>query len=99
MNLDDITPLILTFNEQANLRETLQGVSWAKQVLLVDSGSSDDTLLIARDFPQVKVVHRDFDHFADQCNYGISQIETEWVLSLDADYKCDAAFASELEQL
>jgi glycosyltransferase involved in cell wall biosynthesis len=99
MNLDEITPLILTFNEQANLRATLEGVSWAKQILLVDSGSSDDTLLIAKDFPQVKVVHRVFDHFADQCNYGIAQIETEWVLSLDADYKCDQRFADELSRL
>jgi glycosyltransferase involved in cell wall biosynthesis len=99
MNVAEITPLILTFNEESNLRNTLDGVNWASQILIVDSGSTDDTLRIAGEFPQVKVVAREFDHFAGQCNYGLSQIQTPWVLSLDADYRCDQDFAKELESL
>ncbi|WDQ15660.1 glycosyltransferase family 2 protein [Rhodopirellula sp. P2] len=99
MNLDDITPLILTYNEQANLRGTLAGLVWAKEIRVVDSGSTDDTLQIASEFPSVVVTHRDFDHFADQCNHGLSQVKTRWVLSLDADYRCDEAFRREIETL
>ncbi len=99
MLTSEITPLILTFNEEANLERTLQGLSWAKQILIVDSFSSDDTLAIAGRFPAVKVIQRAFDHFSDQCNFGLSHIQTPWVLSLDADYVCDQALAAELAEL
>ena len=99
MQIDSITPLILTFNEQDNLRETLAALTWAKQILIVDSGSSDDTLLIASEFPSVLLVQRKFDHFADQCNFGLSKVETPWVLSLDADYVCVEGLADELIHL
>lgn len=99
MQLEHITPMILTFNEEANLQETLEGLRWAKQILLVDSFSTDRTLEIAAGFPQVRVVQRSFDHFADQCNFGLDQIASKWVLSLDADYKCDEAFAAEVAEL
>ena len=99
MNVDEITPMILTYNEQDNLYETLTGLSWANHVLVVDSGSTDRTLAICAEFSNVRVIHREFDHFADQCNYGLSKVESPWVLSLDADYKCDSAFAQELVEL
>lgn len=99
MQLENITPMILTYNEETNLQDTLEGLRWAKQILLVDSFSSDRTLEIASTFSQVRVVQRPFDHFADQCNFGLQQIDTPWVLSLDADYKCDAKFAEEIAKL
>jgi glycosyltransferase involved in cell wall biosynthesis len=99
MQLEQITPMILTYNEEANLQDTLDRLRWAKQILLVDSFSTDRTLDIASGFPQVRVVQRQFDHFADQCNFGLEQVDSPWVLSLDADYKCDDAFAAELAEL
>lgn len=99
MELSDITPMILTHNEQANLRATLEGVAWASHILIVDSYSTDQTLEIASDFPQVRVIQRQFDHFADQCNFGLEHLETTWVLSLDADYLCDDALRQELTAL
>lgn len=96
MDLSHITPLILTYNEEANLEETLSRLNWADRIVVIDSGSTDETLEMCRRHPRVVVVHRDFDHFADQCNFGLSQISTEWVLSLDADYKCPAEFVEEL---
>lgn len=99
MDLSQITPTILTCNEERNLFETLSGIKWASQILIVDSGSTDDTLRIASEFPQVKVVRREFDHFAGQCNFALTQIQTSWVLSLDADYRCDELFAKELQSL
>jgi glycosyltransferase involved in cell wall biosynthesis len=84
--LADITPLILTFNEAPNLRRTLERLTWAKEIMVLDSFSTDETLDIARSFPNVRVLQRRFDTFAGQCNFGLQQIGTEWVLSLDADY-------------
>lgn len=86
MHLEPITPLILTYNEEPNIGRCLERLSWARQVVVIDSGSSDRTLDICASFPNVRVVHRAFDSFAGQCNYGLGQIETAWALSMDADY-------------
>ena len=99
MELKKITPLILTYNEQENLPRTLEVLNWAHQIVLVDSFSTDRTLQIAAENPNVIVVQRKFDHFADQCNFGLSKIETPWVLSLDADYICSEDLADELLRL
>ncbi|TWU55209.1 glycosyltransferase family 2 protein [Rubripirellula reticaptiva] len=99
ISLADITPVILTYNEEANLERTLQGLSWARSILLVDSFSTDETLKIAARFKNVHVVQRIFDHFAGQCNFGISQVKTKWVLSLDADYNCSTELADEISHL
>ena len=81
-----LTGLILTWNEQDNLRRTLDRLHWVPEILVIDSGSNDATADILREFvPQVRVLTRRFDSFAGQCNYGLDQIDSEWVLSLDAD--------------
>jgi glycosyltransferase involved in cell wall biosynthesis len=86
MIVEHITPLILTYNEAPNIDRTLQKLTWATQIVVIDSYSSDRTLEILAQYPQVKVFQRKFDSFAAQCNYGLSQVSSEWVLSLDADY-------------
>jgi glycosyltransferase involved in cell wall biosynthesis len=84
--LKQITPMVLTFNEAANLRRTLEKLDWAEEVLIVDSFSDDETIAIARARPRTRIVQRRFDTFANQCNYGLDHVNTEWVLSMDADY-------------
>ncbi|AIE74698.1 MULTISPECIES: glycosyltransferase family 2 protein [unclassified Synechocystis] len=86
MDLALITPLILTYNEAPNIGRTLSALTWAKEIVVVDSFSTDETLEILQSHPQVILWQRKFDSFATQCNYGLSKIRTEWVLSLDADY-------------
>jgi glycosyltransferase involved in cell wall biosynthesis len=95
----DITPLILTFNEAPNLRRTLERLTWAREIVVVDSFSTDETVAIARSFSQVRVVQRKFDTFAAQCNFGLEQIRTEWVLSLDADYVLTEPLSAEITAL
>lgn len=97
---DEITPLILTFNEAPNIQRTLRQLSWAKSVLIVDSGSTDNTLELARAaHPNVQVATRMFDSFAGQCNFGLTKIDTEWVLSLDADYVLTRELVEEILKL
>ncbi|MEH1907097.1 glycosyltransferase family 2 protein [Nostoc sp.] len=84
--LENITPLILTYNEAPNINRTLQHLTWAKTIVVVDSYSTDDTLDILESYPQIQLFKRKFYTHATQWNYGLEQVQSEWVLSLDADY-------------
>src|SRR5438552_7381242 len=97
--LSEITPLVLTFNEAPNIRRTLEQLTWAKEILVIDSFSTDETLDIIREFPQTRIVQRKFDSFADQCNFGLDHVHTEWALSLDADYVLSLELIDEIVHL
>jgi glycosyltransferase involved in cell wall biosynthesis len=98
MNLHEITPLILTYNEEPNIRRCLERLRWAREVVVIDSGSTDDTLKICDEFPNVRVVTRVFDNHTNQWNFGLQQIQTRWVLTLDADYIVPESFVKEIER-
>jgi len=99
MNLSEVTPLILTYNEAANLERTLRPLDWAKEILVVDSGSTDKTLDILSRRTNVRVVHRAFDDHTSQWNFGLDLVGTTWTLSLDADYVLPDEFVRELQDL
>jgi len=81
-----LTALLLTWNEIANIGRTLAALHWLSDILVIDSGSTDGTLEVLAAYPNVRVLYRAFDSFAEQCNFGLDRISSEWVLSLDADY-------------
>lgn len=97
--LDQITPLILTYNEGPNLNRTLPKLIWAKQIIAIDSYSTDKTLDILKNYPQVQLFQRQFDSHAQQWNYGLEKVTSEWVLSLDADYILSDDLLKEIYQL
>jgi hypothetical protein len=99
MNLADVTPLILTYNESPNIARTLSALAWAKQVLIIDSDSTDDTGRIAERVHGVRVLSREFDSHTGQWNFGLDQVRTEWTLALDADYVCGSELPGELSHL
>lgn len=99
MQLEHITPVILTWNEEANLRRCLDRLHWAKDVVIIDSGSTDATAAIASDFSNARLKVRPFDNHTLQWNYGIASAKTPWVLSLDADYILSPGFEEELATL
>jgi glycosyltransferase involved in cell wall biosynthesis len=96
--IPSITPVILTKNEDANLARTLEGVAWARDIVLVDSFSNDQTLAIAARFANVRVFQRRFDSHANQWNFAIEQtnISSDWILALDADYVAPPGAQTEL---
>lgn len=96
---DQLTVMILTFNEESNIARTLDAIKWAERILVVDSGSTDATLDIVERYPQARIVTRKFVSFAEQCNYGLTEIRTAWVLSIDADYQLTPAIAEEIRAL
>jgi len=99
--LDHITPVLLTHNEEQNIGRTLSRLGWAKDIVVVDSGSIDGTLSILATYPKVRVFNRPFDTHAKQWRYAVegTQITTDWILRLDADYQVSDALVSELAQL
>jgi len=97
--LEQITPLILTYNEAPNIDRTLQQLNWAKQIVVIDSFSDDQTLAILSKYPQVQIFQRKFDTHTNQWNYGLAQINSNWVLSLDSDYLVTDQLISEMQSL
>lgn len=95
----EVTPLILTYNEAANIGRTLERLTWAKRIVVIDSGSTDETVEILKAYPQVEIFTRSFDTHANQWNYGLDQVQTEWVLSLDADYVLSPELIREIQSL
>src|SRR3954447_26203582 len=87
--------VILTKNEEPNIKRVLDRLQWLKRVVVVDSFSTDATLDIIRCYRNVGVYQRAFDTHATQWNYGLSQCDTQWILSLDADYVLSDAFVDE----
>lgn len=99
MRLADITPVILTCNEEANIARTLQHLLWADSIIVLDSGSTDDTAWICQSNPRVRWHHRPFDSFASQWNHARSLVTTPWMLALDADYLLPPSTAQALAAL
>jgi glycosyltransferase involved in cell wall biosynthesis len=99
--LDQITPVLLTQDEAENIRCTLSKLTWANDIVVVDSGSTDGTLQILAEFSHVRVFHRPFDTHASQWRYAVNEtaIATPWVLRLDADYIVTDALINELARL
>lgn len=94
----EVTPIVLTYNEAPNIRRSLERLHGFQEVLVVDSGSTDDTLSIVAGFSNARVLTRPFDSFAGQWNFSLREgdLKTEWVLAMDADYILTDAFLAEL---
>lgn len=99
--LAEITPVILTYNEAANIGRALERLTWARQVVIVDSGSTDETLAIAGQYANVRTVHRPFDTHARQWRFAVEEtgIASDWILRLDADYLVEPALRDEVATL
>lgn len=94
-----ITALILTKNEEPNLRRVLDRLTWLQRVVILDSFSTDTTLDIANSYPNVEVFQRKFDTHGNQWNYGLSLLKSKWALTLDADYVLTSEFIQETKNI
>ncbi|MBS1798596.1 MAG: glycosyltransferase family 2 protein [Acidobacteria bacterium] len=89
---------IITLNEEENLARTLASVQFADEVVVVDSGSTDRTLEIAREYG-ARVIFEPWKGFAQQKNYAIEKCSGTWVLSLDADEELTPELQREIAAL
>ncbi len=93
-----ISVVIITLNEERNIKRTLESVAWSDEIIIVDSGSSDKTISICREYTD-SVFHQEWLGFAEQKNFAIGKATGDWVLSLDADEPVEPALADEIRSL
>ncbi|RRB04519.1 glycosyltransferase family 2 protein [Larkinella rosea] len=79
-----VSAVMITLNSARILPDVLSALTWCDEVVVVDSGSADETLSIARQFG-CRTLHRDFDGFGSQKGFAVSQARNHWVLVVDAD--------------
>jgi (heptosyl)LPS beta-1,4-glucosyltransferase len=89
---------VITLNEAANLAAALDSVSWADEIIVVDSESRDETVAIARRYTD-RVMVRPWPGYVAQKNYAAEQAAHDWILSLDADERVSPALADEIRTL
>lgn len=75
---------IICLNEEQNIKYCLESASWADELIVIDAGSQDRTIEIARQFSNM-VFHRPWTGYVDQKNFALSKANGDWILSLDAD--------------
>jgi glycosyltransferase involved in cell wall biosynthesis len=80
----DISAVVIVYNEEKNIRRCLEALGWAREIVVVDSGSTDRTVEIAREFTDRVIIH-EFEGYVRQKNYALDQAAGEWVLAVDAD--------------
>ncbi|HET9086652.1 MAG TPA: glycosyltransferase family 2 protein [Acidobacteriaceae bacterium] len=89
---------IITLDEEANLPRTLASIAWVDQIVVVDAGSTDQTVAVARN-AGARVFPESWKGFAAQKNSAISHCTGDWILSLDADEEVSSALSAEIQTL
>ena len=79
-----VSAVIITFNEEQNINETLSKLWWCDEIIIVDSGSKDKTVEICEQYG-CSVYFRAFNGFGEQKNFGVSKAKNDWILCIDAD--------------
>ncbi len=99
--LAQITPVILTYNEASNIGRVLAKLTWARDIVVVDSHSTDETATLVASMPTARLFLRTFDSHAMQWTYALTEtgISTEWMLALDADYVLTDELIAEMAAL
>lgn len=93
-----ISAIVLTLNEERHLPDCLASLSWADEIVVFDSGSTDATARIAS-AAGARVVTRAFDHYAGQRDAALRSVSSEWVLFVDADERIPEALRDEIRSV
>ncbi len=96
--MEPVSATLITFNEERNIEAALRSVSWAEEIVVVDSGSTDATLEICGKYTK-RILHRVWTGYIDQKNFAADQAGHNWILSLDADERLSPGLISEIEAL
>jgi len=80
-----VTALVTVYNQKERIKRCIDSVLWADEVLVVDSFSDDGTVDILRSYEKVRLFQHKYRNAAEQKNYALKLVKTEWVLVVDAD--------------
>lgn len=99
--MDNKVPLsvvIITKNEEGNIRQCLESVKWAREIVVVDDNSSDKTVEIAQDYTD-RILQKRMDIEGKHRNWAYAQAGNSWVLSLDADERVTPGLQAEIAEV
>jgi glycosyltransferase involved in cell wall biosynthesis len=91
-----ITVVILTKNEEHNIRNCLESVKFAAEIIIVDSGSADNTLQISKEYTDNIIVNTNWQGFGYQRKLALPKATNDWILFLDADETVSEQLAAEI---
>jgi len=96
--MSTISTIIITHNEASNIRRCLESVKWSDEIIVLDSGSTDNTVEICREYtPKVTVTVTDWPGYGPQKNRALKQASCDWVLSIDADEHLSPALQTDIQ--
>jgi glycosyltransferase involved in cell wall biosynthesis len=96
--VSSLSVILISKNEAANIRDCLQSVAWADEIIVVDSGSTDETCGIAKEMGAHVHVHADWPGFGPQKNRALGYACKDWIFSIDADERVTPKLRAEIEQ-
>lgn len=95
---EQLTALVITYNEIGYIEKCIDSVSFADEIIVVDSFSTDGTYEYLKDHPKVKVIQNPFENFTAQKSFALKQAKNDWVLFLDADEIVSDALQNEITE-
>ncbi|MDF4221738.1 glycosyltransferase family 2 protein [Maribacter sp. M208] len=95
---EQLTALVITYNEIGYIEKCIESVSFADEIIVVDSFSTDGTYEYLKSNPKVKVIQNPFENFTAQKSFALKQAKNDWVLFLDADEVVSDALQKEIKE-
>lgn len=96
MSREKLSAVVITLNEAAAIEACLRSLSFADEILVIDSGSTDETVALAK-AQGARVIHQDWLGYGAQKQFGVRQARHDWILSIDADERISEALQASIE--
>ena len=94
-----LSVVIITWNEEANIKRCLESVKWAAEIIIVDCGSTDKTLSLTQSYNNCRIINQAWLGFGKQKQFAVEQAANDWVLSLDADEELSTVLQKEIKNI
>ncbi|MGW8317845.1 MAG: glycosyltransferase family 2 protein [Candidatus Promineifilaceae bacterium] len=94
----ELTSVILTYNEEDNIRACIESLSWSDRIVVFDSFSHDNTVVLAKS-AGAEVIQSPFENYAQQRNAALDRVSTGWVFFVDADERGTPTLSQEIRQV
>lgn len=96
--MERLSVVIIAGNEEKNIRDCLESIKWADEIIVIDSESSDNTRQIANEYTN-KVFVKKWEGYVQQRKYSLEKTSYDWVLSIDADERVSDLLKLEIQEL
>ncbi|PHS05620.1 MAG: glycosyl transferase [Kordia sp.] len=97
-NTTNLSALVITYNEEDNINELIENLSFADEIIIVDSFSTDNTVQKIKQHKKVTLIQHKFTNFSEQRNYALQYANHEWVLFIDADERVSTKLKREIHK-